>query len=164
MRSRRDRPSPASGGTGEILGPATDDPPRAGRGRFSRARRAALGVCVAGLFAAEIRTIDFTDVSFRARATFRSHDLARDRIEGTDFLFDRPFGGFLDEVARRTPPVATIRLCAPASPELYDFTAAYVLAPRAVVRTGDAPYVAGYSCPGPLPPGERAGAGVLIRR
>ena len=130
----------------------------------SRTRHAVLAVCLAGIFAAEIRTIDFADVRFRARAAFRTHDLVRDRIEGTDFLFDRPFGVFLEEVARRTPPDAAIRLCAPASPELYDFTAAYVLAPRAVARTGDAAYVAGYACPSALPPGERAGSGVLIRR
>jgi len=142
----------------------TDDSPRPAAARPPRARRVALGICIVGLFAAEIRTIDFTDVGFRARATFRTHDLARDRIEGTDFLFDRPFGAFLQEVARRTPAGATVRLCAPSSPELYDFTAAYVLAPRAVARTGDAAYVAGYACPEALPPGERAGSGFLIRR
>ena len=130
----------------------------------ARWRSVLFRLCIAGLFVAEIRTIDFADVRFRARVTFRAHDLVRDRIEGTDFLFDRPFGVFLDEVARRTPPGAAIRLCAPASPELYDFTAAYVLAPRAVARSGDAHYVAGYACPGPLPPGEPAGSGVLIRR
>ena len=142
----------------------TDDPPRPAAAGPPRARRIALGICIVGLVAAEIQTIDFTDVGFRARATFRTHDLVRDRIEGTDFLFDRPFGVFLEEVARRTPPGAAIRLCAPASPELYDFTAAYVLAPRAVARTGDAAYVAGYACPSALPPGERAGSGILIRR
>ena len=127
-------------------------------------RRAVLAIGLAGTLAAEIRTIDFADVAARARATVRSHDLERDRAEGTDFLFDRPYGAFLEEVARRTPPGAAIRLCAPANNELYDFAAAYLLAPRAVARTIAGDFTAGYACPEILPPGTPLGKGTLVRR
>ena len=133
-------------------------------GKPNRIRRALLALCVAGLLATEIRSIDSTDVAFRARATFRPHDLERDRIEGTDFLFDRPYGLFLSGVARGTPPGASIRLCAPSGNELYDFTAAYVLAPRAVARNRGGDFTAGYACAEPLPGGVPAGAGTLVRR
>ena len=133
-------------------------------GKPNRIRRAVLAACIAGLLAAEIRSIDPADVAFRARATFRRHDLERDRIEGTDFLFDRPYGVFLTGVARGTPPGASIRLCAPSGNELYDFTAAYVLAPRAVSRRPPADFTAGYACPEPLPGGSPAGAGTLVPR
>ena len=130
----------------------------------SRIRRMLLAIGVAGVLAAEIRSIDPADVAFRARTTFRPHDLERDRIEGTDFLFDRPYGFFLAEVARGTPPGASIRLCAPSGNELYDFTASYVLAPRAVARRQGGDFTAGYACPEPLPGGASAGAGTLVRR
>jgi hypothetical protein len=133
-------------------------------GSPSRIRRALLAICLAGLLAAEIQSIDPADVAFRARATFRPHDLERDRIEGTDFLFDRPYGLFLSGVARGTPPGASIRLCAPSGNELYDFTAAYVLAPRAVARRAGGDFTAGYACPEPLPGGAPAGAGTLVPR
>jgi hypothetical protein len=128
------------------------------------ARRAILAIGLAGMLAAEIRTIDFADAAARARATFRAHDLERDRAEGTDFTFDRSYGSFLEEVARRTPPGSTIRLCAPADNELYDFAAAYLLAPRPVARTVGGDFTAGYACPEILPPGIPLGRGTLVRR
>jgi hypothetical protein len=130
----------------------------------TRIRRAVLAVGLAGMLAAEIRTIDFADVAARARATFRAHDLERDRAEGTDFIFDRSYGSFLEEVARRTPPGSTIRLCVPADNELYDFAAAYLLAPRPVARTAGGDFTAGYACPEALPPGTPLGKGILVRR
>ena len=129
-----------------------------------RIRRGLLAICLAGVLAAELRTIDPADLAVRARATLRAHDLERDRAEGTDFLFDRPYGSFLQQVARSTPAGASIRLCAPSGNELYDFTAAYVLAPRAVARKGTGDFTAGYACPEPLAGGVPAGAGVLIPR
>jgi len=140
--------------------------PRSATGHASpsRVRRLFLALCVAGLFAAEVRSIDRGDAAYRARATFRPHALERDRDEGTDFLFDRPYGVFLAEVARRTPPGASIRLCAPSGNALYDCTAAYVLAPRAVARASPADFTAGYACPEPLPGGAPVGAGTLVPR
>lgn len=133
-------------------------------GSPNRIRRGVLAICLAGMLAAEIRTIDLADVAARARATFGSHDLERDRVEGTDFLFDRPYGSFLQDVARSTSPGASIRLCAPETNELYDFAAAYLLAPRTVARTIEGDFTAGYACPEKLPPGTALGKGTLVRR
>ena len=127
-------------------------------------RRAIFIVCIAGIFLLELRTIDVADVRARVGRTFRSHDLVADRLEGTDFIFDRRYGMFLDDVARHTGIDARIRLCAPESNELYDYTAAYLLAPRTVERAIDGDFLAAYECPVPLPAGMPLRFGVLIRQ
>ena len=66
--------------------------------------------------------------------------------------------------ARSTSPGASIRLCAPETNELYDFAAAYLLAPRTVARTIEGDFTAGYACPEKLPPGTALGKGTLVRR
>ncbi len=129
-----------------------------------RPRRALFALAMVGLFAIELRTIDLADVRFRARATFRSHDLTRDRRDGTDFIFDRRYALFLEDVAAATAPDSNIDLCVPSNNEMYDYAAAYVLAPRRVARARDGSILAGYECPVALPPGTPLRFGVLVRR
>lgn len=114
-----------------------------------RRRAAILALSVAALFAAEIATLDFPDVAARVGMALGPHDLARDRIRGTDFLFDRGYGEYLDRLARTTPAGMPVRLCVPRTNELYDFAAAYVLAPRPVERSsgGDFAYRCGEGPP-----------------
>lgn len=107
-------------------------------------RFAVLALSIAALFAAELATLDFRDVGARIRMALGPHDLARDRIQGTDFLFDRGYGAFLDRLARTTPAGKPVRLCAPRTNELYDYAAAYVLAPRPVTRDAGGDF--GYRC------------------
>jgi hypothetical protein len=113
----------------------------------SRSRNAALGIFVAIVFATEIASLDFRDTRARIVRALAPHDLARDRIEGTDFLFDRGYGEFLDRLSRTAPPATPVRLCVPATNELYDYAAAYVLAPRPVGRAPSGGFA--YRCPEP---------------
>ncbi len=108
-------------------------------------RTAIAAVSLAVLFGLEVSTLDRHDAAARIRMALGPHDLARDRLAGTDFLFDRDYGAFLDRVARNSPADAPVRLCMPRTNELYDYTAAYVLAPRPVRR--DAPADYSYRCP-----------------
>lgn len=63
------------------------------------------------------------------------------------FFFDPAYSGFLDEVARRTPPEATVAMLVPRLPDVYRYQAAYTLAPRRVVdgdRIAEARWVAAW--------------------
>jgi len=120
------------------------------RRRAFRYRSAVLALSVAAIFAAEIATLDLRDVAARVRMALGPHDLARDRLAGTDFLFDRGYGAFLDRIVRTTPPGTPLRLCMPRTNELYDYAAAYLLAPRPVRR--DAAGDFSWRCPGGAAP------------
>lgn len=109
-------------------------------------RRAAIAALSAAvLLALEGATLDRRDVTARIGMALGPHDPERDRFAGTDFLFDREYGTFLARVARAAPPGAPVRLCMPRTNELYDYTAAYVLAPRPVRRALPADFA--YRCP-----------------
>lgn len=112
---------------------------------MTKRRSAAVALSVAVLLALELSTLDRRDVAARIGMALRPHDLARDRFAGTDFLFDREYGAFLEGVERAAPPGAPVRLCMPRTNELYDFTAAYVLSPRPVRREFPADFA--YRCP-----------------
>jgi hypothetical protein len=109
------------------------------------ARGFLLLLSTAAILAAELATLDWRDFGARARRAIGPHDLARDRVQGTDFLFDRDFGAFLEGIERATPPGRPVRLCIPRTNELYDYDAAYFLAPRPVRRDTAADY--SYRCP-----------------
>jgi hypothetical protein len=110
-----------------------------------RNRTAILSISIGAILAAEIATMDFRDMGARVRRALGPHELVRDRLAGTDFLFDPGYGPFLDRIARTTPPEASLRLCMPRTNELYDYAAAYFLAPRPVRRDARADF--SWRCP-----------------
>ena len=114
-------------------------------GPLLRRRSAILALSIAAIFAAEIASLDFRDAGARIEMALRPHDPARDRLAGTDFQFDRGYGAFLERIARATPPDAPLRLCMPRTSELYDYAAAYLLAPRPVRRDAAGDFA--YRCP-----------------
>lgn len=58
-------------------------------------------------------------------------------LHGTAFGFDRRYGPFLEGVRRATPPGATVAVGGIAPTPGYLYTAAYLLAPRRVLTSGD---------------------------
>jgi hypothetical protein len=89
-----------------------------------------------------------------ARLVENSREPARARERGNVSAFDSAYAPFLDAVERHVPPSATVSIQAPSSDELYEYTAAYLLAPRRVVTAKMAgawvaTYASGKACSGP---------------
>ena len=116
-----------------------------GASRLRRALPPALLVVVA---ASMVATLSPAEIGGRWSSLRRS--LAGEWIspgKGTGFAFDPEYARFLEGVRRRTPPDATIAIVVPAVPDLYEYEAAYQLAPRRVVAAGREPeagFVAAY--------------------
>lgn len=91
------------------------------------------------------------------------------RVKGTGFGFDPSYAIFLEAVRAATPEDATVSIVAPKMPDTYVYQAVFTLAPRRVVRPGEAaivPYVAFYKDDRALslPKARPIAGGVLVRR
>jgi hypothetical protein len=121
--------------------------------------------------ASMVATLSPTEIARRGSLLLRS--LAGETItaaERTGFWFDPAYGGFLEEVRRRTPRDATIAVVVPPWPDVYVYQAAYQLAPRRVVQPGresEATFVAAYgyrNTGAPNPDVAALPGGALFRR
>ncbi|MEO8191547.1 MAG: hypothetical protein ABI914_01735 [Acidobacteriota bacterium] len=90
------------------------------------------------------------------------------RSELAEFALDPVFADFLDDVARRTPPDASVAVLVPPRPDVYRYQAVYFLAPRRVLdaeRISQAQFVAIYARAAESAPGaETLTNGSLSRR
>ena len=139
--------------------------------RFSQVRRAAALVCLLAVPAFEIAAFRPAEFAGRwgALLAFGAMPPGEARLHGSSLAFDRRLGPFLDGVAARTAPSATVAL--PFASEAGNpatYVSAYVLAPRRVVdyaRLAEAE-VAAARRDEPLPAGrvERVPFGRLTRR
>jgi hypothetical protein len=85
----------------------------------------------------------------------------------TGFFFDPVYPDFLDEVARRVPPDATVAVLVPRSPDVYRYQAVYRLAPRRVVEEGqvaEAGFIAAYGPDSARFSGAPLPNGTLVRK
>ena len=128
-------------------------------------RKFAVGVCLLTIAGFEAGSLKVRELRPRLRALpgFASLSPEEGRLHGSGFAFDRRYGAFLESVRKAVPPSATIALDVPASPVLYAYSAAYVLAPRRVVPFGnlaEADFAAVYGSGRPAP-GSPVGGPVL---
>lgn len=97
----------------------------------------------------ELASLNWKEFRARARALPRFAALSPEvgRLHGSALSFDRSFGLFLEGVARATPPGSTVALLTPGGSDVDEYAAAYILAPRRVVRfqkSGNADFAAAY--------------------
>lgn len=112
-------------------------------------------VCLLTVAGFEIAGLKFRELGPRLRALpgFAAISPEEGRSHGSGFAFDRRYGEFLESVRRVVPATATVALEAPRTSQLYEFAAAYMLAPRRVVpfsEIRDAQFAAVYGS-GPTP-------------
>ncbi len=127
---------------------------------MTRWRRALPGALLVLLGATEAASLRPRDVVPRARLLARQLAGARvARSELAEFALDPVFADFLDDVARRTPPDASVAVLVPPRPDVYRYQAVYFLAPRRVLdaeRISQAQFVAIYARAAESAPGAEA--------
>ena len=108
---------------------------------YNGIRRFGAFVCLLTIAGFEISTLKYREILPRLRSLPVMVRLDPDtaRLHGSGFAFDRRYGAFLISVRDATPASATVALEAPRSSPSYEYAAAYVLAPRRVVGSGQIP-------------------------
>ena len=105
----------------------------------SKVLKGIASACLLTVAAFEVSGLKFRELSPRWRALPLFAGLGPDeaRAHGSGLAFDRAYGEFLESVRLAVPLNATVALDAPGSSQLYEYAAAYVLAPRRVVPISD---------------------------
>jgi len=101
-----------------------------------RARELLLALSLACILFFEAASFRRWELKRRATLLPKLAGLSVDSAErsGSMYEFDPRFGLFLEGVAQRVPPSASVAVSLPATTRLYAYTAHYALAPRPVVE------------------------------